>query len=129
MPKKTAVSVKTDVSRDVTDKSNKTNNKSSTNSSPTKTSPITCVSHLSLKQIATLDGDFRNGTRPPETTPFDDDEWEEEDGSEALVDNGEPGVPVKALYDYDGAEADELSFKQGRRCQKKLGIFLQSCLR
>ncbi|KAK7864183.1 hypothetical protein R5R35_004097 [Gryllus longicercus] len=52
-----------------------------------------------------------NGTRQ-EANPFEEEEWDEE-GGEALVDNGEPGVPVKALYDYEGAESDELSFKQG----------------
>ncbi|XP_072392296.1 protein kinase C and casein kinase substrate in neurons protein 1 isoform X2 [Diabrotica undecimpunctata] len=45
-----------------------------------------------------------------ESNPFEEEEWEEND---ALVDHGEPGVPVKALYDYDGAENDELSFKVG----------------
>lgn len=47
-----------------------------------------------------------------EANPFEEEEWDEEAG-DALVDNGEPGVPVKALYDYEGAENDELSFKQG----------------
>lgn len=62
----------------------------------------------------------RNGTnRSGDANPFDEEEWDEADG-EALVDNGEPGVPVKALYDYEGAESDELSFKQGNNAINKV---------
>lgn len=49
--------------------------------------------------------------------PFEEEEWEE-DVNDALIDNGEPGVPVRALYDYEGAESDELSFKQGDLFEK-----------
>ncbi|XP_076389177.1 protein kinase C and casein kinase substrate in neurons protein Synd isoform X2 [Megachile rotundata] len=58
-----------------------------------------------------------NGTNvKQESNPFEE-EWDE-DGGEPLVDNGEPGVLVRALYDYKGAEADELSFKQGDMFEK-----------
>ena len=46
-----------------------------------------------------------------------DEEWDNEeewdDGGAVLVDNGEKGVPVRALYDYEAAEPDELTFKSG----------------
>jgi len=68
--------------------------------------------------------DFRNGKSPQQqqsqtsqdSNPFDNEDEEWEDDS-ALKDNGEPGVPVKALYDYEGAESDELTFKIGMYVQ------------
>ena len=43
-----------------------------------------------------------------------------------LVDNGELGVAVKALYDYEAAEPDELTFKTGNNYIKTGHLFIKT---
>ncbi|KAK2704115.1 hypothetical protein QYM36_017569 [Artemia franciscana] len=61
-----------------------------------------------------ISSSLSNGKK--EEAPFDEEseDWD----PDLLVDNGEPGVPVRALYDYEGAEFDELSFKRGEVFEK-----------
>lgn len=71
----------------------------------------------SSKSFVIYNSNGASNSQTPDSNPFEEEEWDEEEGigpDGALVDNGEPGVPVRALYDYEGAEADELSFKQGK---------------
>ncbi|UYV60504.1 PACSIN3 [Cordylochernes scorpioides] len=82
--------------------------------SGTGSEPITPV-HNELK----MNGKkvHNNGTAPQNGGgQSDEEDWEE--NNTLLVDTGEPGVPVRALYDYVGQEADELSFKQGEMFDK-----------
>lgn len=56
-------------------------------------------------------------------TLYEDEEWDE--AGEGMMDNGEIGIPVKALYDYEGVETDELSFTAGK-CFFRLNLSLFS---
>lgn len=59
------------------------------------------------------------GTHGPDGGGYEEEHEDWDDyPKDALIDTGEQGVPVKALYDYEGAEADELSFKQGDEFEK-----------
>ena len=73
-----------------------------------------------------------NGNRQSEANPFEEEEWDEYPNDDPLTDSGEPGVPVRALYDYEGAEYDELSFKKGTKTGSfyvlRRGQVLNPCL-
>jgi len=86
------------------------------NTKPAKKSDMNGGSKTGVTVNNHRDQPDSNGVK--DANPFDDESEEWDDANYVLQDNGEPGVPVRALYDYEAAEPDELTFNTGDEFEK-----------
>lgn len=105
----------TESSRTVTDNATASNGTTNTIDKKTISAPITVTNGTASAPKSNKSSPAKESGK--QDNPFEEEEWED-DESGALHDSGEPGVPVRALYDYTGAESDELSFRQGDLFEK-----------
>lgn len=111
-------SAKNSLKRTSGNSNSKTMSKSMSSSTNSNNCDISPKSETNTRAPSPTNRNSSAANNGKEANPFEEEEWDEGDGDNVLVDNGEPGVPVKALYDYEGAESDELTFKQGEIFEK-----------
>jgi len=88
------------------------------NTKPVKKSEMNGDSKTGANSTSNNHRDQPDSNGVKDANPFDDESEEWDDAGYELTDDGKAGEPVKALYDYEAAEPDELSFKTGDEFEK-----------
>lgn len=88
------------------------------NTKPVKKSEMNGDSKTGANSTSNNRRDQPDSNGVKDANPFDDESEEWDDAGYELTDDGKAGEPVKALYDYEAAEPDELTFKTGDEFEK-----------